>query len=329
MKKILMLSTGGTIASQLSKKGLVPKLSGNTILNFIPELSELCIIDCQEVMNLDSTNIGPEEWKVLAQTIYKLISSYDGIVISHGTDTMAYTASMLSYMLLGLPKPVILTGSQLPLLYPNTDGKRNLIDAFRTAITGIPGVYIVFDSKIIKGVRASKTHSTAFHGFESINVPIEGYLEHNTAVLSKIDTVSAPFKLIDTVNEDILLLKTFPGINPQWIQTALNMNYKGIIIESFGAGGVPYYKRNFLPQLEKAIQAGVTVLCTTQCLYDGVDLRRYEVGVKASEIGVLSAKDMTIEALSTKLMWALGQYSTQPDKVKELMQTNICGEITI
>ena len=327
MKKILLLSTGGTIASVKSDHGLVPKLSAKAILEFIPQLSKLCEVEYEEILNLDSSNIQPKHWKLIANKIYTSVSNYDGFVITHGTDTMAYTASMLSFMLLGISKPIILTGSQLPIVFPNTDAKENLYHAFLTAITELTGIYIVFNKKIIQGVRAKKLHTEHINAFESVNASLVGHIENDKIILSYIPKqFTDSFHLYNNIDNSIFLLKLVPGINSEIIPQLVKMGYKAIILESFGAGGIPHRTKNFLYEIEKAIDLGITVICTTQCIFGSVS-NRYEVGIKAAQIGVLSAKDMTIEALYTKLMWVLGQ-TNQKQIIKEMMEYNYCGEIT-
>lgn len=307
----------------------MPKLSAKSILELIPQLAHLCEIEYDEIMNLDSSNIQPKHWKLLAQKIYDSISKYDGFVITHGTDTMAYTASMLSFMLLGISKPVILTGSQMPITFSNTDAKENLYDAFLTAVDGILGVYIAFNKKIIQGVRAKKLHTENFNAFESVNAAFIGYIENNKIMTPYVpEQITHYFQMQNKIEESIFLLKLVPGTRSEIIPQLVKMGYKAIIIESFGAGGIPYYTENFLYELEKAIQSGVIVICATQCIFGSVFIDRYEVGVKAAKIGVLSAKDMTIEALYAKLMWVLGQ-SSDKETIKKMMEKNYCGEITI
>lgn len=328
MKKILLLSTGGTIASVKSNHGLVPKLSAKTILEFIPQLSQLCEIEYEEILNLDSSNIQPEHWNLLAEKIYTSVFNYDGFVITHGTDTMAYTASMLSFMLLGISKPVILTGSQLPIVFPNTDAKDNLYHAFLTAISELKGIYVVFNQKIIQGVRAKKLHTEHKNAFESVNAPLAGYIENNKVILSYTSKqIPDSFSLYHNIDNSVFLLKLIPGINSEIIPQLVKMGYKAIILESFGAGGIPHHTKDFLYEIEKAINLGIIIICATQCIFGSVSIHRYEVGVKAAEIGVFSAKDMTIEALYTKLMWVLGQ-TNQKQIIKEMMEHDYCGEIT-
>jgi len=330
MKKILLLSTGGTIASASGEDGLVPKLTGEQMIKLIPELEGLCEIDCKEIMNLDSTNVQPEEWVNIAREAFEGLKEYDGIVITHGTDTMAYSASALSFMLRNLNKPVIFTGSQLPIEHPQTDGKRNILDAFKVAVSGLAGVYIVFDGKIIKGVRSSKVRTQGFDAFKSINYPYIGRVENGEVIIEhNVDKVpEGQIELDDKLDPRVLLLKLTPGFLPEVIPAVLKLGFRGLIIEGFGLGGVPNFRRNIIPEIEKALKEGIAVVVTTQCLLDGSDLTVYEVGVKALKAGVIPAYDMTTETIVTKLMWALG-HTYKLEEVRKIMMTNYAGEFSI
>ena len=176
MKRILLIGTGGTIASELTESGLTPELSTEQLLSHIPSISEFCRADCLQILNLDSTNIAPQHWLAMARCIRAHYDDYDGFVLTHGTDTMAYTAAGLSYLIQGSPKPIVLTGAQKPIGFDSTDSKINLEDAFRVASAEMPGVSIVFNGKIILGTRAQKTHSKSFQAFSSINYPVLGVL---------------------------------------------------------------------------------------------------------------------------------------------------------
>jgi L-asparaginase len=327
MKKILMLSTGGTIASEPGPEGLVPKVTGEQMVRLIPELGGLCEIDCREIMNLDSTNVQPEEWQTMAREAFAGLQDHDGVVITHGTDTMAYSASALSFMLKNLDKPVIFTGAQLPIEAPDTDGKRNILNAFQAAVSGPAGVNIVFDGKIIRGVRASKLRTVAFNAFESVNSPNIGHIEYGKIVIDDMpeNLPAGPAVLDDSLDTRVLLLKLIPGFLPEVIPAVTQLGFRGLVIEGFGAGGLPYFRRNLVPKIEKAVADGISVVVSTQCLYDGSDLTIYDVGVKALKAGVIPAYDMTSEAIVTKLMWALAHADT-PQDVRRLMAENLIGE---
>lgn len=328
MKKILLLSTGGTIASGLSEDGLVPMLSADEIIGFVPELKNICNIDCKTIFNLDSSNIQPEEWKVIAQEVFNGLQRYDGIVITHGTDTMAYTASMLSFMLKNLNKPVVFTGSQLPITAPNTDATDNLLNAFQTVVQDIQGVFIVFGGKIIKGVRSVKVRTTSLDAFESINATNVGYIENRKVYIdtTQVKKSKGPTILDDSFDPDVFLLKLIPGTRIEFFDCFKQMGYKGLVIEGFGLGGVHYLRRNIVDKLEQLLKDGTAIVITTQCLYEISDLTLYEVGRRVARNGIIPGYDMTSEAAVTKLMWALG-HTNDLNEIKKIMLTDYCGEI--
>ena len=175
-KRILLIGTGGTIASEVTEGGLAPELTTEQLLRHVPGISKICSVDCLQLLNLDSTNIGPGHWLQMARCLREHYGRYDGFVLTHGTDTMAYTAAALSYLVQGSPKPIVLTGAQRPIGFDSTDSKTNLSDAFRCASEDLPGVSIVFDGKVIPGTRAKKTRSKSFQAFSSINYPYLGIL---------------------------------------------------------------------------------------------------------------------------------------------------------
>ncbi len=176
MKKILLIGTGGTIASEVTDGGLAPELTTEQLLAHIPAISQICRVECIQLLNLDSTNMTPGHWLLLARCIRDRYDGYDGFVVTHGTDTMAYTAAALSYLIQGGPKPIVLTGAQKPIGFDSTDSKINLADAFRCASEDLPGVSIVFNNRVILGTRAKKTRSKSFQAFSSINYPDLGVL---------------------------------------------------------------------------------------------------------------------------------------------------------
>ena len=221
MKKILMIGTGGTIASEMTPEGLAPELNTQQLLEFIPDIGKLCHVDCLQVYNLDSTNIRPENWLGVVDTLRKNYDAYDGFVISHGTDTMAYTAAALSYLVQGSPKPIVLTGAQKPIWFDGTDSKRNLTDAFLYACRGCGGVQIVFNGKVILGTRARKTFSKSFQAFSSVNYPDLAVLQ-DERLLQYIRTESLPRPVFyDKLCRNVGLLKLIPGVSPSQLSFLL------------------------------------------------------------------------------------------------------------
>ena len=372
MKRILILSTGGTIASMPTEDGLVPALTGEQMTEMIPDLKQIGELECLQVCNLDSTNMQPEQWLQLADIIRKEYGKYDGVVILHGTDTMAYTASALSFLLQDITLPIMLTGSQIAMGEEHSDAKSNIIQAVQAAVDGRSGVYIVFAGKIIKGVRAKKMCTQNLEAFTSINEEPAGEVKQGQVIwtrgaLGATGTLGAPGSLEDPVilgepgtfqentkpiatqngspiaiqnekqedspkkiyglNTNIAILKLYPGMDEKMLSLIIDGDYEGIIIEAFGCGGVPNAGKNLLPQIEHATKKGIPVVITTQCIYDGVNLDVYEVGVLAKRLGVLSGRDMTIEALTTKLMWVLGQTS-DPKEISDMMNHCYVGEFS-
>ncbi len=331
MKKVLLLTTGGTIAARESGNGLAPDINSEDIIALLPELKHSFQIDTKDILNLDSSNIQPEEWQYIAQVVAEQLPFYDGVIITHGTDTMAYTASALSFMLQNLKKPVVLTGAQIPIEQMFTDAKRNLQTAFAAVDLGIPKVMIAFFDKIINGCRAVKVRTLGFNAFESISASYIGevyadgvHWNENYFINQK---KKGEFSLKDQLCTDVFLLKLIPGTNPEIFDMLLHMKYRGIVIEAFGAGGTHFERRNLLPKLKRLVDHGITVVARSQCLYEKSDFSLYEVGQKLLDCGVIPGRDMTTEAIVTKLMWALGQ-TEDKDEIRKIFDTNYVDEVT-
>ena len=328
MKKILLLTTGGTIASVPTEEGLAPAAHGDDF-SFLRELPLEFDLRVRDLFQLDSSNIQPEEWQRIARTVAEEYHSCDGIVLTHGTDTMAYTAAALSFMLHGLPVPLVVTGSQLPLTHLLTDGVENLRCAFAMACTGRPGVYVAFHRRIILGTRAVKVRTFAMDAFESINYPYAAEVNAAGLVLneSALQHVPADFRLEDRVCSHVFLLKLFPGLDPAIVDMLVKSDCRGIVVEAFGAGGLNFLRRDLVSRLKAAVEAGVTVVVCSQCLYERSDFSIYQVGRRALETGVIEARDMTTEAAVTKLMWVLGQ-TDDPAEIRRLYVRDCAGELT-
>ena len=326
-KKILLLTTGGTIASLAGSDGLQPHRS-DVMEREIRQLGTYYDITVKDVMCLDSSNIRPAEWQLIARRIFEDRAGFDGIVISHGTDTMAYTASAVTFMLPDIDLPVVFTGSQLPLADILSDGPDNLRTAFAMAASGKPGVYLAFDRKVMLGCRAVKVRASGFSAFESVNARYAAQVSNlglviNEAVLPKCQGQTA---LRTDISKNVFLLKLTPGLNPAVFDMLAAMGYKGIVIEAFGLGGINVLNRG-LRGIHRCVEDGISVVVTTQCLYDSSDLRVYQVGNKLLEMGVIQGRDMTSEAAMTKLMWAIGQGMEQPE-IAKLFEQNLAGEVT-
>ncbi len=328
MKRILMLGTGGTIASEMTPEGLTPELTPAQLLRYVPAIREICEVDCLSLFSLDSTNITPAHWLRVAAAIRDHYARYDGFVISHGTDTMAYTAAALSYLVQGAAKPVILTGAQKPINYDSTDSKLNLTDAFVCAASGqLAGVNIVFSGRVILGTHARKTCSKSFAAFSSINYPDVGILlDHRLVRYIPPLSLAAPL-FYDRLDEKVALVKMVPGLDAGVLDYLLRRN-DALIMECFGVGGLPAYEDEELLRLvDRHTAAGKFVVVTTQVQNEGSDLSVYSVGhgLKQNPL-VLEGYDMTSEALYAKMMWILGQ-TKDPRQVAQLFYTPIAHDL--
>lgn len=307
-----MLATGGTIASKEGGHGLTPAITSQEILERVPQVGEICRVDAVQLMNLDSTNIGPSHWLEMSRAIQERYDEYDGFVITHGTDTMAYTAAALSYLIQDSPKPIVLTGSQKSISLMDTDARRNLRDAFLYAADpDSHEVTLVFDGRVILGTRARKERTKSFHAFSSVDYPDvaairDGHLIRYLACQSYPPMARPVF--FDALEERVLLLTLIPGMSPEILGPAAAL-CRGIILQTFGVGGLPGGGEGpFARMLGEWLDQGKTVVMTTQVPYEGSDMEVYQVGQQVKELyPVLEAYNMTMEAAVTKLMWALGQ----------------------
>lgn len=327
-KRILLLCAGGTIACRPGRDGLCPALDSHALLSHLESMTPTYDIHPLDLFSLDSSNIQPVHWQTAARCIYQELSSrpWDGIVLTHGTDTMGYTAAMLSYMLENPPVPIVLTGSQLPLEHALTDGYENLRCAFAMAASGVPGVFVAFQHRIILGTRAVKTRSSRFDAFESVNLPPVGTVSAAGLRLERhlIPAIQGEFALRDNCNDRVFLIKLTPGIRPEVFRWLAKAGYRGLVIETFGAGGMAFLRRNLVECLGEITAQGIPVAAVSQCLYDGSDLSIYESGRMALQNGIWGARDMTTEAAVTKMMWCLGQ---ETDDLRQLFFTPRFGEI--
>ena len=328
MARILLIATGGTIASVPSAEGLAPALSGEQLLSCLP--SQACRVDCMDLFNMDSSNIQPEEWQKMAKTILLYMGDYDGIVITHGTDTMAYTASMLTFLLQNLPLPVVLTGAQQPIVWPDSDGRINLAHGILAARRLPGGVYICFGSAVMRGCRAVKTRTTSRNAFESVNAPYVGTVVDGRFIdltLHRQNGEGKHFAYYSALEPNVALIKLIPGTTARQLSILSECGVKGVVVEAFGMGGVSNFRRDHAEALRFLMIQGIPVILASQCLYESSTPDIYAVSQPLREAGVISAGDMTTEAAVTKLMWALTQAGDM-EGIRALMQRNICGEIT-
>lgn len=336
---ILIINTGGTIGMVMDKKtgSLIP-FNFDNLLELIPTLKMFDFrIEsyCFDPL-MDSSNMNPEYWRRIAKVVEEHYESYDGFVILHGSDTMAYTASALSFMLQNLNKPVILTGSQLPLGMIRTDGRENLLTSVEIAAAReddtplVPEVCVYFENKLYRGNRTHKFNAQNFNAFRSFNYP--PLVDAGIQLKYNLNAIHKPnFKKLKTyVNFDtrIAVLKLYPGISKPAIEAILNTpGIRAVILETYGSGNGPNNDW-FLDRLKEKIESGIIILNVTQCEVGKVEMGRYDTSVRLKEIGVVSGNDITFEAAVTKMMYLLGNFE-HTDEIKKLLQGSIVGEMTV
>lgn len=328
MKKILMIATGGTIASKSTRHGLAPALSAEDLLSCVPEIKEVCSVEEVQPFNVDSTNVYSRHWLEIEKIVEENYQKYDGFVVTHGTDTMAYTAAALSYLMQNISKPVVLTGSQKSAYLRDTDARKNLFDAFSFAADEKAfGVNLVFDGAVILGTRAKKTRTRSYNAFQSIDFPDVALMREGKPFYYLNEPKPETPRFYHEMDDKIFVLKMFPGLSPD-IFDYLSGKCNALVIESFGAGGLPDYDNDeFFLRLKDFLGKGKTVVCTTQVEREGSALDKYEVGRKLLSCGsVLEAKSMTTEATVAKLMWALAE-KKRGASVKELFETPVRHDI--
>ncbi len=324
MKDILFIGTGGTIASELSGNALSPAIGAERLLRHVPEVQNMCRVDARQLFELDSTDITPAHWQQMAREIIASYDRYDGFVIAHGTDTLAYTASALSYLIQNSPKPIVLTGAQKPIGFDTTDSKQNLADSFLCAASALSGVLVVFGGQVMLGTRARKTKTKSFAAFSSPNYPPLATVQNGRLTIF-FDPTTGREHFFDRLDGSVGLLKLTPGTDTELLHFMLE-KYNALVIESFGVGGLPDRGGAFRREVSAAVAAGKTVAMTTQVQSEGTDLSVYQVGSSLRDIGVLEAFDMTPEACFTKLMWILPQ-TDDPEMRRRLFYTPVCHDI--
>lgn len=324
MKKILFIATGGTIASKKSENGLKPQISPEELLSYIPSIEKICKVDTLQLLNLDSTNMEPKHWITIVEGIRDHYEDYDGFVVAHGTDTMAYTAAGLSYMIQNSCKPIVVTGSQKPIDMDITDAKTNLIDSFTYASDDkSQGVSIVFDGKVIAGTRAKKVRSKSYNAFSSIDFPSLAVIQDGQIMrYIPMQPYEEEVHFYTKINENIFLLKVIPGLNSQILEFVFSQ-YDAIIVESFGVGGIPKSIRETFYELCRKYPEK-TIIMATQVAHEGSDMTVYEVGNEMKTMcSFLESYDMTLESVIAKTMWMLANRDISKENQEDIFYKNI------
>ena len=334
--KVLLLYTGGTIGMVQDGNGSLKPFPMEHIYDLVPELRKCPyqIDTCQLDNIIDSSNMTPSFWVDIAEIIERKYDEYDGFVILHGTDTMAYTASALSFMFKNLSKPIILTGSQLPMGVLRTVGRENIICALELASCReafIPEVGLFFENHLYRGNRSTKVSAENFDAFCSFNFPSLAKAGINFSFKPHLflPKGTEPLEVRKCFDRNIAVLKLFPGITPEVVNAILNAeNLHGVIIETFGSGNAPTEKW-FIDAMYNALKRGITVLNVTQCKAGSVVMCQYEASCEMNRIGIIGGNDITLEAAVTKMMYLLGSYPNNPEYVRKGLQLSMRGEMTV
>lgn len=318
MKKILLIATGGTIASRPSENGMIPLIASEEILQFVPEIKALAQVDAIQLFNIDSSNMYCKHWIDIARCIKDNYDKYDGFVVTHGTDTMAYTAAAISYLVQNSKKPIVFTGSQKSIYMRDTDARNNLYNAFVFAVDDSASlVHIVFEDKIIDGNRARKIRTKSYNAFQSVDFPEIGIIRDGKFLRYIYEEVTGDVQFSFVINNKVFVLKLIPGIDFS-VLNSIAEKYDAIVLESFGVGNFPLYDMdNFEDNVSRLISLGKIIVVTTQVPHEGSDMSIYETGkIVKSRYNVIEAYNMTLESLITKLMWILGQTKSPKEVIK-------------
>jgi L-asparaginase len=328
MPRLLLLHTGGTLMMNAGERALRPDVYGRDLVVELPSLQRVAELDTRILCNLDSGDMQPSDWVAIAREVHGALAddSYDGVVVVHGTDTMAYTASALALVLGPLPKPVVLTGAQRPLAEVRTDARENLIDAALIATLDVPEVTIAFASRALRGARATKRDAWAFDAFDSPSCPPLVELGLGIEVADHVRARGGVRTFDDRIEPRVLAVRVFPGIDPALVKGALRVGVRGLVLEAYGTGNLPHLSGSLIPALEEARERGVPVVVVSQCLRGFVEMERYAGGAAAAAAGAISGGDMTVEAAIAKLMIGLGRYANGDGALRAYLESDAVGE---
>lgn len=341
--KVLLIFTGGTISMiRDAQTGALHPADMQTFKAFVPELFagdiQVEMIPFEPL--LDSSDLNPDSWLQMAQMVYDHYDEYDGFVVLHGTDTMSYSASALSFMFSNLRKPVVFTGSQLPVGVLRSDAKENLLTAIEIAgayddngMAIVPEVTVYMDGQLYRGNRTTKRNAEHFSAFNSYNYPALAragvHITYNRGYIMPICDGSLPLQLYKRFDTRVAILKLFPGITESVVAAVLDMpDLRGIVLETFGSGNAPTHEWLYR-RLRNAVDRGVVIVNKTQCNTGSVAMGQYAVSLNLLKAGVLSGYDITTEALLTKMMLLLGEHPNDVAEVKRLLSKSLCGELTV
>lgn len=318
MPRLLLLVTGGTLLMKPAEPGTSGAHRGAVVLDEaqtnrdlmaeVPSLGRIAEFDTRFLFHMDSADMQPPDWLTIARAVHAELPRYDGIVVVHGTDTMAYSASALAMLLGRLPKPVVFTGSQRPLVDVRTDARQNLVDAAMVATLPVPEICIVTSSRALRGARATKRDAWGFAAFDSPNCPPLVELGIGVEVGSHVlpPTDLAPFD--GRLEPRVLAVRVFPGLDPGLLRGAIAAGVRGLVLEAYGTGNLPNLDGSLIPILEEARAASIPVVLVSQCFRGFVALDRYDGGAAAQAAGAISGGDMTVEAALAKMMVGLGRF---------------------
>lgn len=331
MPRLLLLLTGGTMlmtpAAGAGQRPLTldEERTARDLVAEVPSLARIAEFDTRHLFHMDSANMQPADWGTIANEVHTQLPSYDGIVIVHGTDTMAYTASAVALMLGPLPKPVVLTGSQKPIVEVRTDARQNLIDAALVATLPVPEVCIASGSRALRGSRATKRDAWGFSAFDSPNLAPLVELGIGVEVAGHVRK-PAPMAAFDgRLEPRVLAVRVFPGLDPDLVRGAIRLGVRGLVLEAYGTGTLPNLVGSLIPALVEARDRGVPVVVVSQCLRGFVELGRYEGGTAAAAAGAISGGDMTVEAALAKMMIGLARYGTG-EELRAYFAASVVGE---